>query len=108
MQPGTKGCLPVINHLVDSVFQRFASFETRNLGGFDFDRSASLRVTAGTGSTFFHQESTETNQSNLITAFQCSANAVDHGVPCTTSSRFRDRSEEHTSELQSREKRECR
>src|SRR5690606_32587626 len=59
------------------------------LGGFDFDRSASLRVTAGTGSTFFHQESTETNQSNLITAFQCSANAVDHGVQCTTSSRFR-------------------
>ncbi len=63
--------------LVDSVFQGLTGFEGRNFTSGDFDGRASLRVTARTGSTLAHGESTETYQSNLVTLFQGFTHSVN-------------------------------
>ena len=72
--------------LVDSVFQGLAGFESRNFTSCDFDGRASLRVTARTGSTLAHGESTETHQSNLVTLFQGFTHGINESVQRTASS----------------------
>ncbi|ANT67776.1 hypothetical protein NM74_10990 [Aeromonas hydrophila] len=76
--------------LVDSVFQGLTGFEGRNFTSGDFDGRASLRVTARTGSTLAHGESTETYQSNLVTLFQGFTHGVNESIQRTASSGFGD------------------
>ncbi len=76
--------------LVDRVFQGLAGFEGRNFTGGDFDGRTSLRVTARTGGTLAHGESTEANQCNLVTLFQSFAHGIDEGIQRTASGSFGD------------------
>src|SRR5690606_10182562 len=76
--------------LVDGVFESLASLEAWNLGSFDLDRLASLRVTASARGTVFYREGTEAYQDHGITSFQSTSDGFDHSVQRTTSNSFRD------------------
>lgn len=76
--------------LVNSVLQSLASFETWDLGCFDADRLAGLRVAASTRSALFNGESTETYQYDGVTRLQCTSNRLDHCIQRTAGNSFRD------------------
>lgn len=90
LRPRTVADVKSAPGLVDRVFQGLAGFEGRNFTGGDFDGRTSLRVTARTSSTLAYSESTETNQSNLVTLFQSFTYCIDEGIQRTASSGFGD------------------
>lgn len=90
LRPRTVADISSAPDLVDRVFQGLTSFEGRNFTSSDFDGRASLRVTARTGSTLAYSESTETNQSNLVTLFQSFTYSVNEGIQRTAGSSLGD------------------
>ncbi|SPO54420.1 protein of unknown function [Pseudomonas sp. JV551A1] len=87
--PG-QGRVRLKDDLVDGVFQAFAGLETWNLGGFDLDRLAGLRVAAGALCALLDREGTEANQYHIVTLLQGAGDGFDDCVQRTAGYSFRD------------------
>ena|GEM_PF-6541734 len=57
--------------LVNSILEGFTRLKAGNIGGSNLDFLASLRISSCAGGTMLNGKSTETDQRNLITFFQC-------------------------------------
>ena len=77
-------------NLVDSFFKCFTSFETWFFSRCDFQRLASLWVTAYASRTIGHRERTETNQYHRVASLQSASDGFDDCVQRTASNSFRD------------------
>ena len=72
--------------LLGGFLKSSTDLEGHSLGSLDLDGSASLRIAAGTGSTFLNGEGTETDQLNETVLLDTSGDAVENSVNSAASS----------------------
>ncbi len=79
---------PSVALLPDGVFQGFARFESGNLGGFDLDRFAGLRVASGAGGTVGDLERAESDQRHRLLLFEAGGDGLQRPVDRASSGGF--------------------